>query len=383
MSRILIVAPDVPYPPFHGGRAATWEHAKALVSLGHEVDLLATVKADVPAADLAEMQAVFGKVWIVARTASPLDALRLESYQVATRRGLERVEINQKYDTLLMETPYGISALKNKTIAYDRLYFRVENDESVYFGNLSRSSRNVITKIFYRLESMRIGAAQDWCLEHADKALFISKDEMAGPMGRATKVPLLVGHGIAPTPPITRPLSSQTVTFIGSLFMRNNQAAIDWYLGQVHPLLIGRQDYLFLIAGRAEADIAESLRARWQGPKVEILISPVSLDDVYDRTRVFANPSQDSAGVKVKTIEAMRNGVPVVSTVEGAAGIDLAAGRDLLVAQSAEEFAAHVSKLLDDREECERLVERARAFILREADMAKNLEAAYGRVGAQ
>lgn len=379
MSTILITAPDIPYPPFHGGRAASWEHAKGLRALGHTVDLIATVKSDVPEADMAAMRSIYRNIWIVRRSASPVDAIGPESYQVATRRRLQTIQLDQIYDILLLEGPYVAEIIKNKSISAASIYFRVHNDEAVYFRNLSKSSRNWLVKLFYWIESFRISATQDNCLKRADKALFISRDEMAGGMGQRTRHPLLVGHGVAENAPIVRPLTSQTVAFIGSLFMRNNQAAVDWYLQHVHPLLVARAGYRFLIAGRADPKLALALQARWSRPGVEIVISPETLDAIYDQTRVFANPSQDAAGVKVKTIEAMRNGVPVVSTVQGAAGIDMLDGRELFVAISAAGFAEKVALLLDDRDECERLVANGRDFVAREADMARNLENAYGR----
>ena len=54
------------------------------------------------------------------------------------------------------------------------------------------------------------------------------------------------------------------------------------------------------------------------------------------------------AGMKMKVIEAMAAGLPVVCTTRGAEGMDLVAGRDFIIADEPGEFAAAVVRLLCD-----------------------------------
>jgi len=71
------------------------------------------------------------------------------------------------------------------------------------------------------------------------------------------------------------------------------------------------------------------------------------LEDFYGRQRVIIAPIRFGAGVKVKTIQALQHGVPVVSTTCGAEGID-ADEVAIAVADSAEAFGEALIQLLAD-----------------------------------
>jgi glycosyltransferase involved in cell wall biosynthesis len=74
----------------------------------------------------------------------------------------------------------------------------------------------------------------------------------------------------------------------------------------------------------------------------------------YARARVVMAPIRFGAGVKVKTIQALQYGVPVVSTECGAEGIETSGLEPIAVADDAAGFAAALITLLTDQDEWER-----------------------------
>jgi glycosyltransferase involved in cell wall biosynthesis len=68
-------------------------------------------------------------------------------------------------------------------------------------------------------------------------------------------------------------------------------------------------------------------------------------------------------GTRVKILEAMAAGTPVVATTKGAEGIDAIAGEQLLIADDAAAFAAHVGALLADHALRARMAQSARRLI--------------------
>ena len=68
------------------------------------------------------------------------------------------------------------------------------------------------------------------------------------------------------------------------------------------------------------------------------------------RCTVFTAPLREGGGVRMKLIEALQAGAPIVTTPLGAQGLGAVPGRDLLVADTALEFAAAVGRLLADPE---------------------------------
>jgi glycosyltransferase involved in cell wall biosynthesis len=83
----------------------------------------------------------------------------------------------------------------------------------------------------------------------------------------------------------------------------------------------------------------------------------------WARARVFIVPLRVGGGTRLKILEALARGVPVVSTSIGCEGLDLRHGEDLLVADDAAAFAASVARLLGDDELCASLARHGRATV--------------------
>ena len=72
------------------------------------------------------------------------------------------------------------------------------------------------------------------------------------------------------------------------------------------------------------------------------------IEPLYQQAGVFIAPLRSGSGVRVKILEAMARGVPVVSTSIGADGLDVEDGVHLLIADSPTAFADAVGRILTD-----------------------------------
>ena len=66
------------------------------------------------------------------------------------------------------------------------------------------------------------------------------------------------------------------------------------------------------------------------------------------QAKVYVVPIRMGAGTKLKVLEAMAMGVPVVSTTLGAEGISVTHDQEILIADDPETFAARVVALMND-----------------------------------
>jgi len=87
------------------------------------------------------------------------------------------------------------------------------------------------------------------------------------------------------------------------------------------------------------------------------------LRPLYDRCRLFVAPLRYGAGMKGKVGEAAAHGLPVVTTSVGAEGMDLVNGRDVLVGDDAESFAAAVAAAYNDRHLWDRVAVNGRRAV--------------------
>jgi glycosyltransferase involved in cell wall biosynthesis len=90
----------------------------------------------------------------------------------------------------------------------------------------------------------------------------------------------------------------------------------------------------------------------------------------FQQSRVMVVPLRSGSGMRVKILDAFARGVPVVSTRIGIEGIAAIDNQHLLIADSAEEFAAATVRVLEDRALAERLSRAARELVLTEYDVA-------------
>lgn len=106
-------------------------------------------------------------------------------------------------------------------------------------------------------------------------------------------------------------------------------------------------------------------------PQVEVLAGDGvhvtgRVEDVvpyYERSAVSIVPIRGGSGTRLKILEAMALGRPVVSTSIGCDGLDVVPGEHLLVADSAQEFARETVRLLADASLRQRIVVQARALV--------------------
>jgi len=151
--------------------------------------------------------------------------------------------------------------------------------------------------------------------------------------------------------------------------------ALEWYVEQVHPSLSKLEGYSLTIAGRTGGTSIPALnRMIERYPNISLCSDPQELTDLYSKAAVFVNPVLRGAGLKVKTIHALRAGVPVVTTSIGMEGTGLIDGTHLLVADSADAFATSVEKLLRDKPLAAGLVRSAQSFLAEKYDQERNIK---------
>jgi glycosyltransferase involved in cell wall biosynthesis len=149
--------------------------------------------------------------------------------------------------------------------------------------------------------------------------------------------------------------------FVASFSHPPNADAAIWFVNEFLPIVTAAMPSVrvFLIGSNPSSEVLSLA-----GDQVVVtgFVSDEVLADHYRRARVAVAPLQYGAGMKGKVIEAMRFGLPMVTTQAGAQGL-AAASAFLAVEDDAAAFARAVVVLLrDDRAWCERS-EAAQCFV--------------------
>ncbi len=153
------------------------------------------------------------------------------------------------------------------------------------------------------------------------------------------------------------PPDGNTVVFFGLLSFVPNIDGLQFFLKTIWPsVAAARPNARCRIIG---ADAPRSV-LKLVGPRVEIVGFVPDLRRELAQAAVLVVPLRLGAGTRLKLVEGMAMGMPIVSTTLGAEGIEVVDGRDVLIADDAAAFAAAVVRLLDDPELGARLGASAR-----------------------
>jgi glycosyltransferase involved in cell wall biosynthesis len=370
--RILHVLNDFPWPPTHGGRLDVWSRAVALGELGHDVDAVVAVR-QLPSPDqMNKLRQHVRSVTVVERTSNLFGVLTSEPVQVRTRRRLSGVHFSRSYDRVLLEQEYVAPVLDSRSLEYGRLCLRVHNDESAYYTELARTEPSPWKRAYYRTESARFASYSRQLFDKVDDLWFISSDHYSTHRNyaRAAWLPAAL--------PQLRPRlagAAPRVLIAGNLFQPTNLEAVEWYLDHVHPTLLHHGTYELWVAGSTRGnDARRILRRLTSESRVRVLTNVPDMAGVYRECSVFVNPMQHGVSVKMKTLDAICNGLPVVTTKVGAEGTGLRAGADVIICSSAVEMSDAIAALLESPCRRRALVQSATRFLAERYDGRAQLE---------
>jgi glycosyltransferase involved in cell wall biosynthesis len=154
--------------------------------------------------------------------------------------------------------------------------------------------------------------------------------------------------------------------FTGTLDYAPNADAVRWFSDEVLPLVRARRpDARLTVVGRnPPADV----RALDRDGAVEVTGWVDDLAPYQRAAAVTVAPLRSGGGTKLKVLEALAAGRPLVATPIAAEGIDITDGRHLLVRDDAAGFAEAVVELLDDRDRAGALAAAGRELVAQRYD---------------
>jgi polysaccharide biosynthesis protein PslH len=374
MKRLLIVCPDFPYPDNYGGRKDIWNRIKLFFELGYYMDIICTVKENPRKEDIIVVKKYVQNVFILKRNRSLSYLFTRMPFQLKSRDKLAKFRLSREYDYIILEGDYVLPFLLNDDISdFNKIIFRMHNDEHTYFKQLCESEKHIFKKFYYYLESKRFKYIKEKYISNLKHIWFISKDEMDNFKSKNNNFkPLFLPPHV---PENSYKLSSRVkknrnVLFVGSLFMVNNKEAILWYLKNIHDLLSKIPGYCLTIVGNSKGTsldwLYNSISLCESKDNIIVYDTPRDLSAIYNENSIFVNPMFHGAGVKLKTIEAIQNGLAVVSTKVGIEGTGLIDGKHVLVSDTPRSFLENIQRLMDDETLREQLIVNAQNYLRKE-----------------
>ena len=197
---------------------------------------------------------------------------------------------------------------------------------------------------YHRIEAWRGRRLERDAVRRVDRVLVCSPADATVLGGQAIVVPNGVDvDAVVPTPVPTAP----RVVFTGHLSYTPNTEGVRWLAREVLPTVRSRvPDVQVDVVGRTPLDEVRDLVAATPGMALHPDVPSVA--PYLAAARVAVVPVHIGSGTRLKALDAMAAGRPVVGTTIGLEGLDVVHGHDAMVADDPTAFADALVRVLDD-----------------------------------
>jgi len=363
--RILQVTNKVPYPTKDGGAIACMNLTRGFSLLGHQVTVLAmnTIKhhvsideipesvkelADFRLVDVSAKISVFSAGINLLFSRRPYNAIRFITNSFA--RELEKILKEKEFDIVQLEglyvCPY-IPVIRKNSAA--KIVYRSHNIEHEIWSRSAILAQG-FEKWYIKILSKRIRNFEIQQLNRYDLLVPITQRDGNILDKLGNKKPSHVSQtGIDSSMliPNAKHLEHPSLFHIGSLDWSPNQEGLIWFLENCWDDIHTKYpDLNFYIAGR-NAPV-------WFQRKLGLtnVIFKGEIPDAYEfinSKSIMIVPLFSGSGMRIKIIEGMALGKPIVTTSIGTEGIATTSGKNIILAEDSAGFTEAVSKLIEDR----------------------------------
>jgi glycosyltransferase involved in cell wall biosynthesis len=226
------------------------------------------------------------------------------------------------------------------------------NAEHVMWRRHAELETNPVRRPLVRLEAGRVRRYEAGLFARFDVVFAVSEPDRATlsalvPTGpEIALLPNVADPTLLDRPELTPP-PEPVLLFLATLSWPPNAEGLSRFLGDDLPALLERvPDARLVVAGsgapgRLVRRVHESRGAEFAGP--------IDDDEVlYRRARCFVDVGVGGSGTKVKVLNALARGLPVVTGPDGAAGLEVSSGEHLLVAEDREAMVASLEFVIQE-----------------------------------
>ncbi|MFD0751068.1 glycosyltransferase family 4 protein [Mucilaginibacter calamicampi] len=382
--RILLLSHRVPFPQNGGYSIVVCNTIRGLLRMGHEVSVLA-LNAKPGFDDCLPDDDLLGKISYrshrintavtVLQVATNL--LQKTSFNIDRYydEGFEQLVINEvktnRFDIIqfegLLTTLYYDAARKNSNA---QLIYRAHNIENQLWERLSQQKIDPFKRSYLKMHARRIKNYELHQLNQFDALLVFTNEDKNTLVGDGIKVKIQVlpiGIRLDQYKPDRSLTEFPSLFFLGSLDWLPNREGMEWFLQNFHNVIAnGELMTRLYVAGNDIPDAFDDYEA----------LGKIFIQGEVDNALEFVNskaimivPLLTSGGMRVKIVEGMAMQKCIISTSLGAEGINYVNGRDILIANTAEEFYKAIKRCISDEEFCHQVGANARKLIEAEYDI--------------
>ncbi len=271
------------------------------------------------------------------------------SYSPAFKKKIE--EVASDCDVIVAEhyeaMQYVPANFKRKVV------FRTHNAEYLIWSRYADVETSIIKKLVIRQEARRI---KKWELHYVKQADIIlggtNDNEIHEPDAEKRKLKFKDYLHIGEDDQIRIPLPDfskleNSLVYVGTLTWEANIEGLVWFVeGCWHDLKKEIPELKLYIIGKKPDERLLQLAKKYEGIIITGFVE--DLEEYFTKCKVNVIPLRFGSGMKVKTINGLCRGIPIVTTGIGAEGLKVTNGKDIFIADELDTFAEKIKLLLRD-----------------------------------
>ncbi len=154
----------------------------------------------------------------------------------------------------------------------------------------------------------------------------------------------------------------KNILFVGLMSWKPNEDGFWWFYKEVFPKVKKKISGVTFVA-IGDHPSAQMKRLQLEDKQVKVLGYVKDLTPYFREASVFIVPIRSGGGIRVKILDTLARGVPIVSTTLGKEGIGVKNGEELLVADEPQHFAQAVVRILQEEKLANNLSVKGIEFI--------------------
>lgn len=380
--KILMLVPFLPNTSMSGGQTRWYNIIKGL-SKEHEITLFSLIKDESEKQFIPELKKYCKKVEVFRRPNSPwtirnliltafswYPLLVIRNFSWAERKAVARELAKNKYDLIHAETFYVMPHVP-RNISVPWVLVEQTIEYMVYKHYVEHEVPWLLRPI-YMLDVLKLRFWELYYWRKASRLVAVSEDDKMFmnkllPETNIDVIPNGVDSEHFANHKVKRKSPERILYGAANFNWLQNVEAVNILLQNVWPVIVKKSTNAYLwIVGRnipqSIYDQAKSLK------RVEFTESISDVRDALKAASIMVVPVEGPGGTRLKVLEAMASGLPVVSTQTGVAGLGIEDGRHVLVSKSHKDLAEKVVRLLSHPDESRKLGVAGQEFVKKHFD---------------
>jgi len=379
--KILMLVPFLPNTETSGGQTR-WYNIIKYLSQKHEITLFSLIKDESERKFIPELEKYCKKVKVFNRPSSPwtlrnillsvfspFPLLLIRNFSFLERIAVKKELENENYDLIHAEAFYVMPHIPKTNVP------SIQVEQTIWhkvYEHHVKTETPLLIRPFFMLDVYKLKYWEIYFWKKATKLLTVSPDdkvlmEKLIPGEKVDVIPNGVDVSYYTAKKLKKHFPPRVMYGVTNFEWLQNVEAANTLIEDVWPKIY--KEYtnakLWIVGRLIPRRIRELSQKRDDIKVTESIKDP---RDAYLSAYVMVTPIKGSGGTRLKVLEAMASGLPIVSTTTGVAGLNLINGKHAFISNTANGLAKDTIKLLKDPKLAEKIGKQGQKFVKKNFD---------------